>query len=313
MARFLVRRVLVVVPMLLLVSIVVFLLVAAVPGDAAQTLAGEGASQELIERTREELGLADPLVEQYVRWLTDVLQGDLGTSLTSGQPVADMIWRRLPVSLSLGLLSIVLASVAAVAAGLIAALRPDGKADRLVTAFTGLALAAPPFVVGILLVSLFAVQRNWMPALGYVPFAEDPWEWFRHLVLPAIAVGLVPAAELARHARGAMVDAMSQDYVRTARSRGIRPLRVIGKHAGKNAAIPVVTVAGVVLGRVLNGVVTVEFVFALPGFGSLAYNSVLTRDLPTIQGVVLVSALIVIVVNLLVDASYLYFNPRSRR
>ena len=174
-------------------------------------------------------------------------------------------------------------------------------------------MAVPPFVVGLVLVLLFAVKWAWLPATGYTPFAEDPWEWFKHLILPALALAAIPTAELARQLRGSLVDALGNDYVRTARAKGLTERTVVFKHALKNAAIPVITVFGLQIGRLLAGSVTIEFIFVLPGFGRLAYDAVVSRDVPMIQGVVITSALIVITINLIVDISYGFLNPRLRQ
>jgi len=313
MLKLVARRLLSVIPLLLLVSILVFLLLELVPGDAARTVAGENATEEEIEETRERLGLNDPLPVRYVRWLGNAVTGDLGTSLYSSESVVSLIWQRVPITLSLAVVSFVIALGFGLTFGLLAGVKPNTWVDRTVSSISALSMALPPFVVGLFLVLFFAVERSWFPATGYAPVADGVGEWLRHLILPAIALATIPAAELARQTRGALVDTMGRDFIRTARAKGLRRRRVIGKHALKNAGIPIVTVIGLQAARVLSGAVTVEFIFAIPGFGSLAVSAVNLRDLPLIQGIVLTSAIAVIAVNLVVDILYGYFNPRLRQ
>ncbi|HMG44230.1 MAG TPA: ABC transporter permease [Acidimicrobiales bacterium] len=306
------RRLLAMVPTLLIVSLVVFFLLDLTPGDPARILAGETATPEQVLDTRARLGLDRPLLDRYGDYVGGVFTGDLGDSFFSNRPVLDEIGRAFPITASLALAALGLAVLVAVPAGLLAALRPGGPLDRLVSAVSAFALAVPPFVIGVLFVVFFAVENSLLPAVGYVPFADDPGEWARHLVLPAIALAVAPAAELARQTRGALADALSRDYVRAAQAKGLPRRIVVLKHAAKNAAIPVVTVLGLQIGRVIGGAVVVEQVFALPGFGTLAIQAVKNSDYPMIQGIVLVSGLTVILVNLAVDLSYAYFNPKVR-
>lgn len=313
MLRYIAGRVMVAIPMLLIVGFCVFILLDLAPGDAASRVAGETATPEEIELVRERLGLDENVLVRYGEWLGDAAQGDLGRSLTTPQDVTDAISSRLPITASLALIAILMTLVVAIPLGVLAALRPNSLLDRAVTAIAALSMAVPPFVVGLVLVLLFAVKWQVLPATGYHAFADDPVEWLKHLILPAIAVAAIPTAELARQLRGSLVDALGNDYVRTARAKGMRERTVVFKHALKNAAIPVITVFGLQIGRVLAGSVTVEFIFVLPGFGRLAYDSVVGRDVPMIQGVVMTSALVVITVNLLVDISYGFLNPRLRR
>jgi peptide/nickel transport system permease protein len=236
----------------------------------------------------------------------------MGRSPINHIPVWDRISAALPVTLSLALISLVLAVALGVVGGTWAALRRGRFVDRAVTAASAVIQAVPPFLVGLALVIFFAVDRSWLPATGYVHFGDDPWEWFRHLLLPAFTLALASAAELARQTRGAMVDTLEQDHIRATRAKGLPERWVIGKHAAKNAAPLVVTVLGLQVGRILGGAVVVELIFVLPGFGALALSAVGARDVVLIQGVVLVSAVFVLVANLAVDVSYGYFNPKTR-
>ncbi|MGE0308185.1 MAG: ABC transporter permease [Acidimicrobiia bacterium] len=308
------RRLAGVIPLLFIISLLVFGLLELVPGDAAVVLSSDSSSTtEQVEQLREDLGLNEPLITRYGTWAADALRGDFGDSLVSGQSVRSLIAKSLPATFSLALVAGAFAFFAALVAAFVAAVKPHGLLDRAITLMSSVALAVPPFVAALLLVWLFAGRVKWLPAIGYVPITEDPVLWAKHIIMPAVAVAFVPASELARQARAAVMDVVQADYVRTARSRGLSSAKVLLKHVGKNAAIPFVTVLGTTLGRIFSGVVTVEVVFALPGFGLLSYNAVLNRDVIMIQGVVMVSALIVMAANLAVDLSYLYFDPVSRR
>jgi peptide/nickel transport system permease protein len=306
------RRALTTVPALLGVMLAALLLLELMPGDPAEIMAGENATPEAVEAIRHDLRLDQPLWERFGRYAWGVVQGDLGRSPGSDIAVWERISTALPVTLSLGGLALSLAVLVAVPAGTWAALRRGRWADRAVAATASVMQAVPPFVIGLALVIAFAVDRSWFPANGFVPFEEDPWEWFRHLVLPASALALSAAAELARQTRGALVDTFEQDYIRAVRAKGLRERWVIGKHAAKNAATPVVTVLGLQVGRILGGAVVVELIFGMHGFGALALNAVVTRDIVLIQGVVLVSAIAVLLANLAVDVLYGYFDPKVR-
>lgn len=313
MLRLAVRRLLGAVPLLLGISLIVFLLLDLMPGDAAVVLAGEDASDAQIAATRERLGLDHSLPVRYIDWIGGAIQGDLGTSLYSSRSVTDTILERLPVTASLALVSMVIIVLVGVPLGILAARRPNSIGDRLLSAFASISMSLPPFVVGLLLVLVFAITLSWFPPTGYVSLEDGgSAEWLRSLILPSIAVAAIPIAELARQTRGALVDTLSTDYIRTVRAKGVREPAVILRHALKNAGVPIATVLGLQVNRVLAGSVTVEFVFAMPGFGALAVSSVIQRDLPIILGVVMVSAVIVVVVNVITDFSYGFFNPRLR-
>lgn len=313
MFQLILRRLLGVIPVLLVVSFLAFSLVQLVPGDAAVVAAGDNASAELIQQTRERLGLDAPFLAQYGTWLGNVVTGDLGTSLFSSQPAWDSIAARIPVTASLAVLSLVWALLIGLTLGIAAGLRPGSWSDRGTTTLATLGISMPSFWVGLLLVSLFALQNPIFPATGYAPLAEGVGPWLSHLFLPSIALGTATAAEVARQARAGIVQVMEQDYIRTAESKGLSTGIVVGKHALKNAAIPVVTVFGLQAAHLIGGTIVVEQVFGIPGLGTLALNSIIQRDYPLLQAFVIVTTLFVLAVNLLVDLSYGLFNPRVRQ
>ena len=298
---------------LLLVSVLVFALTEAAPGDAANIIAGRGATAEELAEVRARFGLDDPAPQRYGRWLAGAVQGDLGTSLYSSRSVWSTIANSVGPTFSLVVVSMVIAVLVALPLAVIAAVRPNSLPDRAITTWTAITAAVPEFVIGLLLVSVFAVRLSILPSIRYVPASVSVVEWLRHLLLPCLALAAAPAAELARQGRAALREALEQDYIRAARAKGLRATSVVGKHALKNSAVPIVTVMGIWFGRLFGGAVIIELIFAIPGFGSVALDSVVRRDIPLIQGVMLFSAVVVIVVNLLVDISYAYFNPRERR
>jgi peptide/nickel transport system permease protein len=312
MAHYVLRRLLLVVPVMLIVSLLSFSLILLVPGDPAVTIAGQSATREQIAAIREALGLDRPLIVQYFSWLGHVLTGDFGTSLSTGQPVVGSILERLPIMLSLAGGALVVAVLLGFPAGVVAAVRRDGVVDRLLGVGAATGLALPSYFVGMLLIILVALNLGWLPPTGYTPLVADPADWLAHIVLPCVALGLVPAAVLARQLRGAMVTALDQDYVRTADAKGLLRTKVVYKHALKNAAIAPLTALGAQFALVVGGSVVVEQVFGIPGLGALAINAVQNRDIPLIQGIVLFTALMVQAINLLVDVSYGWLNPRVR-
>ena len=309
---YLIRRILAAIPILILVGLITFLLIHLTPGDPAAVVAGENASLEAIEAARHRLGLDQPFLLQFWHWLRAVSVGDLGTSFTSGRPVTDLIFDRMPVTLSLTAGSTLIGVGLAVPLGVFAAIKRGSYLDRITIFGTSLGIAAPEFFIGLLLVLIVALNWGWLPATGYIPFAEDPVEYFRRLALPSLTLGLGVAAELARQVRGAMIDVLSRDYIQTARAKGLSTLSIIVKHGLKNASIPVVTVLGLQIRRLLGGAVIVEQIFAMNGVGSLAVRAVFLRDLPVLLGVALSTAVVVLFVNLLVDMSYGYFDPKVR-
>lgn len=298
---------------LLLVTLVVFVLMQLAPGDAADVVAGEQATTEQVDAARQNLGLNRPLVVQYADWLGGAVHGDFGDSLFTGRSVTGSISDALPATLSITLAAMLLAAVLGVAAGAFAGLKQGSWIDRLVSLLATVGVAMPSYWVGLLLVALFALSNPWLPATGYVAFTESPTEWLRHIVMPSLALGLATVAEVARQTRGGVVDVLAKPYIRAARARGARGGRLVRRHVLRNAAIPVVTVFGLQAARLLGGVVVVEAVFGIPGLGTLAVNAVFRQDYPVIQAYVVLVALVVIVLNLLVDTSYGWINPRVRQ
>jgi peptide/nickel transport system permease protein len=310
---FVARRLLAAAPLLLLISIVVFSLTFLIPGDPAQTLAGGlHATPDRVEAVRHQLGTDQPVLEQYWRWLTHALTGDLGTSLFSHTSVSTEIGHRFPVTLSLAIGALVVTLLLGVPAGIAAGTRPGGVLDRLVTLGTSTAIAVPDFWLGIMLVIVFAVKLKALPAIGYVAFSDSPVDWATHLYLPWLALGIAGAAPIARQLRGALIDVLGQDYIRTANAKGLPGSVVVLKHALKNAAIAPVTVVGIQFAYLLGGTVILEYIFSIPGMGLYFFNALNGKDLPVIQGVTLVVALTFVILNLTVDVLYAYINPKVR-
>lgn len=313
MFSLLLRRLAITSPLMLVVSFLIYSLIVLVPGDPAVALAGNNPTPDQIAAVRAELGLDDPFLIQYWRWLSDALQGDLGQSLFSSESVVGAILTRLPATVSLAGLSLVIAAVLGVLVGSIAGLRPGTWIDRVATVSASVGVAVPYFWVGMMLVLFFSIYNRILPAVGYVPLGDGLWPWLSHLLLPAAALSIAPAAVIARQTRAAVVGVMTEDYIRTATAKGLPRAHVVGKHALKNASVPIVTVFGIEANRLIGGTVVIEQLFAIPGVGQLAYQSVFARDFPLVQGVLLTTALMVLLVNLLVDVSYGYFNPRIRQ
>jgi peptide/nickel transport system permease protein len=297
---------------LLLASIVVFVGVRARPGDAALALAGEERDPVQIAQIREKYGLDDPVVVQYLRYAGNSLQGDLGFSTRNGSDVAEVIVDRLPVTIELALLSLLIALLVGIPAGILSALRRGTWVDGTSNGVGLLGLSIPHFWLGLVLILVFAVQLKVLPASGFVPLLTDPVENLRRMLLPAIVLGTGLSAVLMRQMRSAMLDTMGSDYIRTARSKGLAERQVVLVHALRNSLITVVTVLGLQLGGLISGAVITEQIFVIPGFGKLIVDAVFTRDYPVVQGVALVTVFGYVFVNLLVDLSYSLLNPRIR-
>lgn len=312
MAKLLAQRLARTLAILLGVSILVFSFDSLIPGDPALVLAGESATAEDIERTRELLGLNRPAAERYLDWAANAVRGDFGTSLYSSRSVGEEIGARLPVTLSLLALALLIGLVLGVGAGIVAALNRGRPLDRALVLLASVGVALPNFWIGMLFVVAFAIHWRLLPATGYTPFTENPLEWLRHLVLPAVALATGPAAELTRQVRGSVIDILQRDFVRTAIAKGLPRRMVIGKHVLKNTGVTVATVTGIQMSVLLGASVVVEQVFGLPGVGGLIVESVFARDLPVVQGIVLVSTVLILASSLLVDLSYGYFNPRMQ-
>jgi peptide/nickel transport system permease protein len=296
--------------------VVVFLILRLSPGDPAAVIAGNSATTQEVEKVREQLGLNRPLLVQYGIWLGKVLQGDLGFSYYLTKPVTELILQRIEPTLALALGTIVLAVLVAVPLGTLAAWRMGGWLDRVLSGFSVLGFSVPVFVIGYLLIYLFAIQLGWLPVQGYKrlfgPDAQGPLAWARHLVLPWITLGLIYVALIARVTRASVSEALTEDYIRTARAKGIAERAVLMRHALANAAVPIATVVGIGVALLIGGVVVTETVYSIPGLGSLTVEAVLNRDFPVIQGVVLFFSVLYVVVNLAVDVSYLFLDPRIR-
>ena len=312
MTAYILRRLALLVPVVLIVGTVTFILVQLTPGDPAAVMLGPEATPEQVEALRESMGLNRPLYERYPLWLADVLRLDLGDSIFLNRPVSDAIFDRITPTLQLTLYSLVIAVALGVPAGIFAALNRNSLLDRLLMllAMSGTAIAG--FFLGMLLILLFAVTLRWLPSGGYVAFTDNPWEHFRGMLLPSLAVGLSVAGLPARLIRSTMLDVLHEDYIRTAVAKGLPPRKVAITHALRNALMPAVTVFGYTLGDLLGGAVVVETVFGLPGMGQLVVNSIARRDFPVIQGVVMSIAVIYLLTSLLVDLFYMVLDPRVR-
>lgn len=313
MLIFVAKRVLAAIPVLFIVTLLAFALVYLIPGDAAVVAAGENASAERIQEVRVQMGLDRPAIVQYFAWMGNLLSGDLGTSLISGHSNSEAMINAIPVTLSLTLVALAWSLVVGSLIGIFTGLYQGSWIDRALTALTTLGLAIPSFWLALLLVVGFSLQMRIFPATGYAPLSDGVLPWLSHLILPAFALGTTTAAEIARQTRAGVVDVLENDYIRTARAKGLPPWIIVGKHTTKNAAIPVVTVFGLQAAALVGGSVIIEQVFALPGLGSLALRSILERDFPVIQAFVVVVTIFVLVINLLVDISYAYFNPKVRQ
>ncbi|WP_337063141.1 ABC transporter permease [Kineococcus sp. G2] len=304
------RRTLQSVVVLLGVSVVVFALVHLVDGDPVRLALGTRFDQETYEALRERAGLDQPLVVQYLQWISSAVTGDLGVSFRSGEPVTALILERLPATLSLAGASILVALLIAVPLGTASALRPRSVVDAAGTVLSQIGISVPEFWMGIMLILLFAGTLGWFPAGGYVPLSDDPLQWARALVLPAVTTGLVSGSVLTRFTRSSVLEALGAEHVRTARAKGLGPRAVLNWHVLRNALLPLVTVTGVQLAYLLSGVVVVEIVFAWPGLGQLALQAVQARDYPVLQGAVLLFAFVFLLVNLVVDLLYSKLDPR---
>lgn len=312
MLTYILRRLILMIPVLLIVGTVVFTLVHLTPGDPAAVILGPEASGEQVEELRDRLGLNDPFYEQYLRWLAGVVRLDFGESLFIGEPVTQALIDRAQPTLTLTFYALALQIIIGIPAGLMAAVRHNSILDRAIMMFSISGAAMPNFFLGILLILIFAVRMGWLPSGRYVPLTDDPLEHFRHMLLPAFALGISAAGLLARLVRSTMLDVLHEDYVRTAMAKGLPDRLVIVRHALRNALIPAITVIGLSVGGLLGGAVVTETVFTLPGMGRLIVQSVGRRDYPVIQGGVMVIAAVYVLINLLVDLLYVYLDPRVR-
>lgn len=297
---------------LLGVSVVVFALIHLVPGDPVRIAMGTRFDQEVYEALRARAGLDRPLVTQYLSWLARAVVGDLGVSFRSGAPVTELVWQRLPATMTLAGAALLVAIVVGVPLGIISAVRSGSKLDYTASALSQVGVSVPDFWAAVMYILVFSLTLGWLPASGYVSLWADPVGWLRHLILPALSVGLVSGSIVFRFVRSAVLEALNQDYTRTARAKGLSRRQVLIGHVLPNAWIPIVTVIGLQLGFLLGGVVVVEIVFAWPGIGRLAFLAIGDRDITVLQGTVLYIAFMFLLINLLVDIIYGWLDPRVR-
>jgi peptide/nickel transport system permease protein len=312
MQRYILRRLVGMLPVLFGVSVIVFLMIHLIPGDPISVLLGQVSDPEVLAAVRAQYGLDRPLLTQYVHWLGQVLQGNLGYSISNGAPVSDQVLARLPASLYLLIGGMLIALVLAIPVGIVTAARHNSWVDLGGTTLSMLCMSIPSFWLAILLILLLAVRLGWLPATGYVPPGEDFGAFLKCLIMPSLALGLSEAGFIARLMRSSMLDVLGQDYVRVARAKGLNDRNTLFRHALPNALIPVVTVVGIEIGYLLGGVIVIERVFAFPGMGMLTITAISTRDYPLIQGSILIIAVLFLVINLITDILYGIIDPRVR-
>ncbi|MCW2529108.1 MAG: hypothetical protein JWM76_3968 [Pseudonocardiales bacterium] len=300
------------VPTLLLATVIVFLLQRLIPGDPAVIAAGENATPDTVAHIRAQLGLNHSVPVQYWNWLDGLLHGNLGTSIQSSQRTTTVIWSHLPTSIMIWIGSVLIAIVIGIPAGVRAARSRGRAADEAITSLASVGIAMPSFWLGMLLVFFLSLHLGWFPATGSVPFTESPLESIRSAVLPSIALGCVGAAEVTRQVRSAMVEVLSQDHIRTHRAKGLGNGSILWRHALKNAGLPIATIIGLLIGRIISGSVVVETVFGAPGIGSLLIQATNSRDYPVVQGIVLVVVVLVLALNFVIDLFYRVLDPRLR-
>ena len=312
MVSYILRRVLSTLPVMGIVALFVFSLLYIAPGDPAAVIAGDQASPADVERIRQSLGLDRPFLIQFGSWVWHILHFDLGTSIFTNMPVSAMIAQRIEPTFSLMAITLVLTILVAVPLGVMAAWKAGSWIDRTIMAFAVFAFSLPVFVVGYVLAYVFALQFEWLPVQGYTPMSAGLWPWLQNLILPSLALGSVYIALIARITRASMLEVLQQDYVRTARAKGLDQHSILFVHALKNAAVPIVTVIGIGIALLIGGAVVTESVFAIPGLGRLTIDAILRRDYPVIQGIVLLFSFLYVLVNLMVDVTYTLVDPRIR-
>ncbi len=316
MASYLVRRLISVVFVIIIVSMIVFLAMRLLPGDPVLMYLSQdqltALNQEQIEMLRHEFGLDRPLSVQYLDWVGDVLHGDLGDSVYYSEPVSTILLRRLPVTLYLGLVSFIISTILGIAAGVVSALKRGRVADFIVTMSANIWIAVPVFWLGILMIYLFGYKLNWLPMFGFTSPFDDFWLSLRQIIMPVICLSIFTIGALTRQTRSSMLEVIRQDYIRTAWAKGLKERLVVTKHILKNGLIPIVTLTGMQLGQILGGAVLIETVFSIPGIGRLSVNAIMGLDYSIVQAVALITALMVVLTNLLVDISYGWLDPRVR-
>jgi len=312
MYRFLARRLLATIPVLLIVAVLVFMMLRLTPGDPAAILAGDAANVDQIASIRAGLGLDRPIVVQFGIWIGNLLSGDLGESFYYKTKVATLIGQRLEPTLSLAAMTILIAVLVAVPLGVLAAWRHGGWFDRTLMGFSVVGFSIPIFVLAYILIWIVSLKLGWLPVQGYKRLAEGFGPWLQHLLLPSITLSIIYVALIARVTRASVLETLGEDYIRTARAKGLPESRVLVRHALANAAVPIATIIGIGIALLIGGVVVTESVYAIPGLGRLTVDAVLARDFPTIQGVILLFSFFYVAINLLVDLSYVFFDPRIR-
>ncbi len=313
MLAYVIRRLFATIVVMAVVAFFVFSLLYLTPGDPAAMIAGDAATDDDIKRIRAGLGLDEPFLARFGTWVWALMHGDLGVSIFTNLPVTRLIGQRVEPTLALTLCTLIVSVLVAVPLGVVAAARAGSWTDRAVMAFSVLGFSLPVFVFAYILISVFSIELAWLPVQGYRNFAGSSfWDWLRHLILPSIALGTVYIALIARITRASMLDVLAQDYIRTAQAKGLAPAPVLVGHALKNAAIPIMTIIGIGIALLISGAIVTETVFAIPGIGRLTVDAILRRDYPVIQGVTLLFSAIYVVINLLVDLSYMLFDPRIR-
>jgi peptide/nickel transport system permease protein len=312
MRQYVFKRLLLVIPTLLLVTVIVFSVMRYIPGDVVVLMFEEKAYAKDLEALRAKLGLDRPVYLQYATWVGHVMQGNLGESLWTKRPVLEEIGRRLPISVELGVMAIIVALCLALPIGILAAIRQDTVWDYITRSSAIVGLSVPAFWKATLVIVLPSIWFGWAPPLQFTPLSQNPWQHFSQFILPAIILGIAPGAGIMRLTRALMLEVLRQDYIRTAWSKGLHERRVVIKHALKNAIIPVVTVVGIQIYQIASGTVIMETIFGLPGMGRFLVDALFQRDYPAVQGVILLSASIIVCMNLLVDMTYAYLDPRIR-
>ena len=312
MLSYILRRLLGVIPVMVVVGVFVFSLLHLAPGDPAAIIAGDNATEANIARIRANLGLDRPLLEQFGKWTWATLQGDLGVSMFSNVPVTQLVEQRMGPTFSLAFTTMLVAVVIAITLGVLAAWKSGSLLDRAVMGLAVTGFSVPVFVVGYIMVYFIALQWRWLPVQGYTPMSEGLWPWLRHLILPSFALGLAYVALIARITRASMLEVLAEDYIRTASAKGVATMPMLLRHALKNAAVPIITVIGIGVALLISGVVITESVFNIPGIGRLVVDAISRRDYPIIQGVMIIFAAIYVLINLAIDISYSFLDPRIR-
>lgn len=313
MLQHVIRKVLMVIPLLILISIILFILISMLPGDAVLSMIGDTGDIAYIEQLRSQIGLDKPLYQQYFDWIRNLFKGDLGRSILTRQPVVNIVKVRFPVTLELTILAILISMVIAIPAGILSAVKRNSVWDVIMSVVSMFGIAMPPFWIGILAIMFFSLKLNWLPASGFIPFFQDPIANLRSLAMPAFTVGLAFAATVMRQTRSAFLEILNQDFIMTARSKGLREKIVLWKHALRNALIPIITVISLQIGRLIGGSVVTETVFALPGMGREIADGLLSRDYPVVMAMILITAVFVVVTNTIVDVLVVLVDPRISR